>query len=155
MSKIRIIILLVLTILLTSCQFNQTINYSIIKNDIMRWENGRQDREIVKEESELKCIVNKKEILNKYNSEYFDKNALIVFETSFSFGGGVLIIESYKIVGEKIKVFVEVLGHGNSLNVEQFVFLLELEKEIIKNVSEIEIYQQGKILNEFTDHPGL
>ena len=80
---------------------------------------------------------------------------MIVFETSFSFGGGILIIESYKIVGEKIKVFVEVLGHGNSLNVEQFVFLLELEKEIIKNVSEIEIYQQGKILNEFTNHPGL
>ena len=61
MSKIRIIILLVLTILLTSCQFNQTINYSIFKNDIMRGENGRQDREIIKEESELKCIVNKKE----------------------------------------------------------------------------------------------
>ena len=144
MKKLRILILLIFSFLLTSCQYKQEIRYSYLyRND--NYISEINNYEIISSEYLLnkykydESYINA-EVLDKYNSYFFAFNSLIYFEVSYNSGLGNSVIVSYSLNENTLNInlrrFLKLYDYDV---VTKDIYVLEINKYVANKIDNIEV----------------
>lgn len=144
MKKLRILILLIFSFLLTSCQYKQEIRYSYLyRND--NYISEINNYEIISSEYLLnkykydESFINA-EVLDKYNSYFFVFNSLIYFEVSYNSGLGNSVIVSYSLNENTLNInlrrFLKLYDYDV---VTKDIYVLEINKYVANKIDNIEV----------------
>ena len=144
MKKLRILILLIFSFLLTSCQYKQEIRYSYLyRND--NYISEINIYEIISSEYLLnkykydESYINA-EVLDKYNSYFFVFNSLIYFEVSYNSGLGNSVIVSYSLNENTLNINLRrFLKLSDYDVVTKDIYVLEINKYVANKIDDIEV----------------
>lgn len=158
----RIVVFLLLTISLSfilgcSKETNPNISYEIIS--VLWQENSDGKNRIIDSNSQLVSYSQERNLvtfdnnslmaLKKYDDSFFELNTLIVFEIEEEISNSQVMVKSYQIENEEIKIYVETYNTSelSKPNMSRWVVLLSLSKEEAQSIEKVFLFKNGNQLN--------
>lgn len=137
--------LIIFSLLFTGCS-------SIVKNvkalyikttyEYAKWELNGQYYIINTDKDLIDLLEN--DALEKYNDAFFEENLLIAFKIVEENKGNISEIQSYKIKKNLIEINIKTIQEGNEEAKEYWWFILELNKDEVKDIQNVKIIKNKK-----------
>ena len=143
---------IVAILLLTGCDINSKCN-SLIENNVGYFRDvslshsfmkeKRINSKIINSSQELRDIFynNEKDIINKYDDDFFNKNALVAVSLLLDASYYDCEVTSFKLKDKKVEVTVKIkdsVGVFASV-MEDWLILIEVSQEEVKDCTDVEV----------------
>ena len=145
-----ICLLIVAVSLLTGCDINSKCNCLIENNvgyfrDVSLSDHSYKDK-IIRTSQELQELVssqNEKDIINKYDDDFFSENALVAIPLLLDASYYDCEVTSFKLKNKKIEVTVKIKDSPGCMAfvsvMEDWLILIEVSQEEVKDCTDVEV----------------
>ena len=145
-----IYLLIVAVSLLTGCDINSKCNCLIENNvgyfrDVSLSDHSYKDK-IIRTSQELQELVssqNEKDIINKYDDDFFSENALVAIPLPLDASYYDCEVTSFKLKNKKVEVTVKIKDSPGCMafvsEMVNWLILIEVSQEEIKDCTDVEV----------------